>query len=223
MAARLPTSCPIRPELYLYARNPSLTALDNVWSRILKIADGAAMMTETTLELKELSGVANMIPNDVLAKVAQKNLEEVGSFHYTPEERHFAAEIQKSLPPESAGNVDSTTLVQKLRRPDPNAPAASTDVGDVSWNVPTIGFAAATFVPGVAAHTWQAAACAGMSIGQKGMVVAAKALAITGADLFASVQLVADAKAEFGKQMQGKAYKSAIPEGQKPPLTYRDK
>jgi aminobenzoyl-glutamate utilization protein B len=93
----------------------------------------------------------------------------------------------------------------------------------VSWNVPLIGFGTATFVPGVANHTWQAAACAGMSIGQKGMVAAAKALAITGIDLFTSPQLVAGAKADFRKQMQGKTYTSAIPEGAKPPLTYRTK
>jgi aminobenzoyl-glutamate utilization protein B len=86
-----------------------------------------------------------------------------------------------------------------------------------------IGFGTATFVPGVAAHTWQAAACAGMSIGQKGMVVAAKALAITGIDLLTNPQLVADAKADFRKQMEGKNYKSAIPEGQNPPLDYRSK
>jgi len=218
-----PNIVPDTAELYLYARSPSLSVLDDVWSRILRIANGAAMMTDTHLELKELSGSANIIPNDVLAKVAQKNLEEVGGFTYTPEERHFAEELQKSLPPEGAGHLDSTAQVFPLTKPDPNSPQASTDAGDVSWNVPMIGFGTATFVPGVAAHTWQAAACAGMTIGQKGMVVAAKALALTGIDLFTNPQLVADAKADFRKQMQGKTYKSAIPEGQKPPLDYRNK
>ena len=217
-----PNVVPDKGELYLYARSPSLSVLDDVWSRILRIANGAAMMTDTSLELKELSGSANIVPNDMLAKLAQKNLEEVGGFHYTAEERHFAEELQKTLPPESADNLDSTAEVLPLKKPDPNSPQASTDAGDVSWNVPMIGFGTATFVPGVAAHTWQAAACAGMSIGQKGMVVAAKALAITGIDLFMNPQLVADAKADFRKQMQGKAYKSAIPAGQKPPLDYRN-
>jgi aminobenzoyl-glutamate utilization protein B len=94
-------------------------------------------------------------------------------------------------------------------------------VGDVSWNVPTIGFIAATFVPGVVPHTWQAAACAGMSIGQKGMLVAARALALTGADLFSNPQLILDAKKDFDRQLAGKTYKSEIPAGQKPPLDYR--
>ncbi|MBV8804449.1 MAG: hypothetical protein JO042_05365, partial [Sinobacteraceae bacterium] len=118
------------------------------------------------------------------------------------------------------GILETSARIEPLTPFDPNSPAASTDVGDVSWNYPTIGFVAATFVPGVAPHTWQAAASAGMSIGQHGMVVAAKALALTGADLFASPQLVADAHQEFERQLQGKKYRSFIPEGQKPPLDY---
>ena len=218
-----PNIVPDTAELYLYARNPSSVVLGGIWNRILKIGQGAALMTETTLEVKDVGGDANVLPNDALAKLAQRNLEEVGGSRYAAEEKHFAEELQKSLPAGGAGELDSTASIQPLRRSDPNEPAASTDVGDVSWNVPTIGFIAATFVPGVAAHTWQAAACAGMSIGQKGMIVAAKALAVTGADLFSDRQLVLDAKAEFRRQMEGKAYQSVIPAGQKPPLNYRNK
>jgi aminobenzoyl-glutamate utilization protein B len=218
-----PNVVPETAELYLYARNPSLPVLGEVWNRILKIGQGAALMTETTLEVKDVGGTANVLPNDVLAKVAQRNLEEVGGFRYTAEEKHFAEELQKSLPAGGAGDLDSTALIQPLRRPDPNASAASTDVGDVSWNVPTIGFETATFVPGVVAHTWQAAASAGMSIGQKGMIVAAKALAATGADLFSDRQLILDAKTDFRRQLEGRAYASVIPAGQAPPLNYRNK
>jgi aminobenzoyl-glutamate utilization protein B len=214
-----PNVVPDIAEMYLYARNPSSTVLNNVWSRILKIGQGAALMTETTMEVKDIGGDTNVVANDVLAKLAQGNLEEIRGFHYTPEERQFAEELQRSLPPDEAGKLDSTTMVLPLgARPG----QASTDAGDVSWNVPTIGFRAATFVPGVVAHTWQAAATSGMSIGQKGMVVAAKALAITGADLFADAKLVADAKAEFRRQLNGNAYQSVIPESQKPPLGYRN-
>jgi aminobenzoyl-glutamate utilization protein B len=191
-----------------------------VWARILKIAQGAALMTETTLEVKELGGTTNVVPNEVLAKVAQRNLEEVGGFAYTAEEKRFAEEVQKSLPPGEGKKLESTAAVLPLGA---RTGQASTDAGDVSWNVPTIGFRAATFVPGVVAHTWQAASTSGMSIGQKGMVVAAKALAITGADLFANAQLVADAKADFRKQLNGATYQSVIPEFQKPPLDYRHK
>jgi aminobenzoyl-glutamate utilization protein B len=215
-----PNVVPDIAEMYLYARNPSSAVLNNVWSRILKIGQGAALMTETTMEVKDIGGDTNVVANDVLAKLAQRNLEEIGGFQYTPEERQFAEELQRSLPPGEAGKLDSTATVLPLGA---RTGQASTDAGDVSWNVPTIGFRAATFVPGVVAHTWQAAASSGMSIGQKGMVVAAKALAITGADLFADAQLIADAKTEFRRQLNGNTYQSVIPESQKPPLAYRNK
>jgi aminobenzoyl-glutamate utilization protein B len=109
-----------------------------------------------------------------------------------------------------------------LRPIDPNAPSASTDVGDISWEVPTIGYTSATFVPGVAAHTWQAAASAGMSIGQDGMLVSARSLALLGADLFSRPDVVAAAKADLAAQLKTKSYTSAIPAGQKPPLNYRE-
>ena len=207
--------------LQLMVRSPSLTTLDGIWKRIQKVAQGAGLMTETTVDTLIDSTDANIIPNDALARDAQKNLEEVGGYHYTAEEQHFAENLQKSLPPEYAGNLDSTATVMPLRPIDPNAPSASTDVGDVSWNVPTIGFGAATFVPGVAAHSWQATACAGMSIGQRGMLIAAKAIALTTADLLTDPKLVAEAKADFEKQMKGKTYESQIPAGQKAPLDYR--
>jgi aminobenzoyl-glutamate utilization protein B len=216
-----PNIVPDTAELFLYARSPSLDTLDGIWGRIVKIGQGAALMTETTLDVKILGSDNNIVANEPLAKAAQKNLVEVGGFRYSAEEKHFAEELQKSLPPGGAGDPGWASSVQPLRPFNPNEPAASTDVGDVSWNVPTIGFVAATFVPGVVAHTWQAAACAGMSIGQKGMLVAAKALAVTGADLFSNPQLVQDAKNEFARQMAGKTYKSEIPAGQKPPLDYR--
>jgi aminobenzoyl-glutamate utilization protein B len=215
-----PNVVPDVAEMYLYARNPSSVVLNNVWSRILKIGQGAALMTETMLEIKDIGGSDNVVSNDVLAKVAQRNLDEVGGFQYTPEERQFAEELQKSLRPGEAGKLESTATVLPL---GVRSGQASTDAGDVSWNVPTIGFRAATFVPGVVPHTWQAAASSGMSIGQKGMVVAAKALAVTGADLFADVQLIADARAEFRRQLDGNTYQSVIPEFQKPPLGYRNK
>ena len=216
-----PNIVPDTAELFLYARSPSLDTLDGIWGRIVKIGQGAAMMTETTLDVKILGSDNNIVANDALAKVAQKNLEQVGGFRYTAEETHFAEELLKSIPPGGAGDLASTSSIEPLRPFNPNEPAASTDVGDVSWNVPTIGFVAATFVPGVVAHTWQAAACAGMSIGQKGMLVAAKALALTAADLFSNPQLIQDARTDFARQLAGKIYKSEIPSGQKPPLDYR--
>jgi aminobenzoyl-glutamate utilization protein B len=216
-----PNVVPDLAELYVMARNPSRVTLGGIWGRIEKIGQGAALMTETTLEMHIVNADSNIVANDVLAAVAQRNLEEVGGFSYSDAEQAFARSLQRSLPEGSATDLAMTSRVEPLRPVDPNAPDASTDTGDVSWNVPTIGFVAATFVPGVVPHTWQAAACAGMSIGREGMVVAAKALALTGADLFANPKLVADARTEFQRQLKGRPYQSMIPEGQPPPLDYR--
>jgi aminobenzoyl-glutamate utilization protein B len=217
-----PNVVPDLAEMYIMARNPSMPTLNGIWARIAKIAQGAELMTETKVNVKIISSDSNIVANDVLAAVAQKNLEEVGGYQLNSQQKEFALRLQKSLPPESTKSLDTSDVIQPLRPVDPNAPSASTDVGDVSWTVPTIGFVAATFVPGVSAHTWQAAASAGMSIGQDGMVLASKALALTAVDLFKDPQLVANAKAEFDRQMKGKSYESAIPAGQKPLLDYRE-
>ena len=216
-----PNVVPDLAEMDLMARSPSSATLNGVWAWINKIAQGAAQMTDTKLEVRNIGSDANIVGNDALAAEAQKNLEEVGGFTLNASQKEFALALQKSLPPDGALSLDLTQTVQPLRPFDPNAPMASTDVGDVSWTVPTIGFGTATFVPGVAAHTWQAAASTGMSIGQEGMVIAAKALALTAADLFAQPQLVQAAKADFTKKLAGKTYESPIPAGQKPILGYR--
>lgn len=209
-------------QMQLMARHPSNAELGDIWNRILDIAKGAALMTGTTYEVTDIGGDANIVSNDALGRVVQKNLEEVGGFTLDETQKKFALALQQSLKIDSPPSLDETHEIVPLHRPDLYAPAASTDVGDVSWVVPTIGFTTATFVPGVAPHTWQAAASAGMSIGQDGMVVASKVLATTAVDLFTNAPLIAAARVDFAKELGGKTYHSSIPEGQKPPLNYRD-
>jgi aminobenzoyl-glutamate utilization protein B len=218
-----PNIVPDLAQMDLMARSPSNTTLQEIWNRILDVAKGAALMTGTTVEVTDIGSDADIIGNDALAPVAQKNLEEVGGYTMNEEQSKFARDLQKTLGLDTLPGLEQTRAVEPFHRPDPNAPSASTDVGDVSWVVPTIGFSAATFVPGVAAHTWQAAATAGMSIGQDGMVVASKALADTAVDLFMKPELIGAAKADFAKELAGKTYRSAIPEGQKPLIDYRGK
>jgi aminobenzoyl-glutamate utilization protein B len=217
-----PNIVPDLSQMDLVARNPSNTVLADIWDRLLKISQGAVLMTGTTVEVTDIRSDANIIGNDALAPVAQKNLEEVGGFTMNDTEKTFALEMQKTLNIDTVPSLDETRMIDPLRPVDLNAPSASTDVGDVSWTVPTIGFTTATFVPGVAPHTWQASASAGMSIGQNGMVVASKALAVTAIDLFASPSLVQAARADFDRKLTGKTYHTFIPAGQKPPLKYRD-
>ena len=217
-----PNIVPDLAQMDLMARSPSNTTLKEIWDRIEKIAQGASLMTGTTLEIKDIGSDANIIPNDPLAALAQKNLEEVSGYTLNAEQTKFALELQKSFGMDTPPSLDATKQIEPLRKFDPNQPAASTDVGDISWNVPTIGFSAATWPAGTAAHTWQAAAASGMSIGQQGMVVAAKAIALTALDLFTDPALVQAAKDDFKKQTAGKNYYTAIPAQQKPLINYRN-
>jgi aminobenzoyl-glutamate utilization protein B len=216
-----PNVVPDLAQIELIARSPFNTTLQDVWGWINNIAKGAALMTGTTVEVTGIGSYANIVPNDPLAAVAQKNLQEVGGYRMNTDEQKFALELQKTYKLDAVPSLDTTNEIKPLHKFDPHEPAASTDVGDVSWNVPTIGFLTATFVPGSAAHTWQAAAATGMSIGQQGMLVAAKAIALTGIDLFTDPGLVQAAKDDFKKQTAGKTYYTAIPADKKPPLNYR--
>ena len=216
-----PNIVPDLAQLDLMARQPSNTTLTGIWDRIVKVAQGAALMTGTTLEITDIGSDANIVGNDALAPVAQKELEEVGGYKLDAAQQAFALKLQASFGTDTVPALDLTAAVQPLRPVDPNAPAASTDVGDVSWVVPTIGFTTATFVPGAAAHTWQAAASAGMSIGQDGMIVASKSIALLTLDLFNDPALVKAARADFDRKLTGKTYHSPIPPDQKPLINYR--
>jgi aminobenzoyl-glutamate utilization protein B len=171
------------------------------------------------MEMELINSSYNTLPNDALAALVDKNMRLVGGVAYTPEEQAFAETIRKTLP-DLARPLGSQETIEP---PTEGKGPASTDAGDVSWTVPMAQIETATFVPGVPPHTWQSAACAGMSIGRKGMVVAAKALVLTAIDLFTDPRQVAAARASFEKRRAGFEYRSRIPAGQKPPLNYRDK
>jgi aminobenzoyl-glutamate utilization protein B len=196
-----------------------MATLDDVWPRILKCAEAGALATETKFALEIVNSSYTLLPNDALAKLIDKNLQTVGGVNYTPEETAFAEELRKSLPAEGLAPLDRA---QEILTPEEGVSNGSTDVGDVSWVAPTGGFGTATFVPGSPGHSWQSTACAGHSIGRKGMVNAAKVLALSAMDLFTNAKLIADAKASFEKRRGSKTYQSRLPADQKPPLTYRD-
>jgi len=212
-----PNIVPDHAELFLYARHPSMPTLDKIWDRIVKCAEAGALASETRMEVEIIDSSYNTLPNDALAAVGDRNARLVGGVTYTRDEQVFAETIRKTLP-------DRTRPLgsqEKVEPPSEGSGGASTDAGDVSWNYPMMEIHAATFVPGVPAHTWQAAACAGSSIGRKGMVVAAKTLALSAVDLFSDPAEVAAAKAAFEKRRAGVEYKSRVPADHKPPLDYR--
>jgi len=213
-----PNIVPDYAELFLYARHPNMPVLDGIWDRIIKCAQAGALASETRMEMELIDSSYNTLPNDTLAAVGDRNMQMVGGVKYTPEEEAFAETIRKTLP-DRARPLGSQ---EKVNPPAEGTGVASTDAGDISWNFPMMELHAATFVPGVPAHTWQAAACAGMSIGRKGMVVAAKGLALSAMDLFTNPNLVDGAKTSFAKRRAGFEYKSRVPDDHKPPLNYRD-
>jgi aminobenzoyl-glutamate utilization protein B len=214
-----PNIVPDFAEAYYYARHPDMKILDGVWERIVNAAKGAALGTGTTMDLELTGAVYNVLPNEYLSAVMNANLERVGGFTYTPEEIRFAQDLRKTLtdPPDVA--IGSQEKVQAMRTGA--IMSASTDLADVSWNVPTVSMTTATFVPGVPAHSWQATACAGGTIGVKGMMVAAQAMALTTADLFTDPAHIQKAKAEFDqKRGPGFVYKTRLAD-RKPALDYR--
>jgi aminobenzoyl-glutamate utilization protein B len=170
------------------------------------------------MEREMTGGVYSMLPNHSLGRVMDANLRRVGGETWTAEETAFAKTLAKSLP-NGGDDLDSVKVIQPYDAPQD--PGGSTDVSDVSWVVPTVGLNTATFVPGSPGHSWQNAAAAGSSIGIKGAMVAAKTMALTGADIFSDPALVAAAKAEL-KKSQGPnfAYKAMVGD-RKPPLDYR--
>ncbi|HEY3739827.1 MAG TPA: amidohydrolase [Bryobacteraceae bacterium] len=215
-----PNIVPAFAESRLIARSPSMTTLLPIWARILKCAKGAELQTETKSEMELEMSYWNTLPNDTLNRLLYRNLTAVGGYDLTADETKFATEIRKSAVANRAGAPDLGSQAHIVPFAENGVGVASTDVGDLSWQYPTGGFVAATFIPGVNAHTWQAAACAGMSVGQKGMLVAAKTLALSAVDLFLDPKLIDSAKADFVKRRGGQKYESVLPAGEKPPFEY---
>jgi aminobenzoyl-glutamate utilization protein B len=215
-----PNVVPDLAELYIYARHPSMPALDGIWSRVIKCAEAGALATETKMEMEIVHSAYNLLPNEPLARMFDQNLKQVGGVKYSAEEKGFAEKLRQTFALEGALPLGSEEQIQAM---ESGSGGGSTDVGDVSWIVPTAQFNTATYVPGTPGHSWQAVACTGYSVGRKGMVVAAKTLALSGVDLLNDPKLIEAARADFNKRRSGIDYRSRIPASQGPPLNYRDK
>lgn len=216
---KAPNVVPDFAEVYYYVRHPSRQYVASIWERVQKAAQGAALATGTTVEEEIIGGVHEILPNDVLSQLMHENLKGIGGMKYTAEELKYAEEISKT---QGMGirELSSVETIEPLA--NEGLSSASTDVGDVSWAVPTVGLRTATWVPGTPAHSWQAVAAGGTSIGRKGMVIAAKALATTAIDLFQNEKIISEAKAEFEKRRGADFTYKALVGDRKPALNYRD-
>jgi aminobenzoyl-glutamate utilization protein B len=210
-----PNVVPAFAEVDLIARHPDMNVLNGIWERIMKCAQAGALASETRMEFEQGTNYANIVPNEVLTGVLSRAMQKAGGFQYTSDEQRFAADMQKTLGPSVPDRPGPDKTITDLSSPQG---VASSDSGDVSWNVPLGHFTTATFVPGVSAHTWQAAACAGSTIGRKGMVVAARTLALGAIELFEHPEEVRAAREAFDKRRAGRTWTTRM-NGQ-PPLDY---
>jgi aminobenzoyl-glutamate utilization protein B len=216
---KAPNVVPDFSEVYYYVRHPKRETVIQIFDRVVKAANGAALGTETTVDYEIIGGTHDLLLNRTLGEAMQKNLEKVGGVGYTPEEIAFAQKLQATLG-FKAPAIESAATIKPIKT-DEDAGGGSTDVGDVSYAVPTVGLRTATWVAGTPAHSWQAVACGGTEIGTKGMMVAAKTMAMTAIDLFTTPALIAQAKEEFIKDKGDYQYKALLGE-RKPALNYRD-
>jgi aminobenzoyl-glutamate utilization protein B len=213
----VPNVVPEYSKLWCWIRDSKRSGVEEVLARTRKMVEGAALMAGVEGKLSVQAGDYEMLVNMAGAKLIQSNLNWLGPIQYTDEEQEFARGLQRTTGVEQRG-MDGA--VQPLEEPRPDPPGGSTDVADVSWNVPTLHLSVATAPPDVPWHAWPVVACAGMSIGHKGMAYAAKALAATMIDLFEDQKAREAIQAEFKEKTKGHVYKPYIPDG--PPPLPRD-
>ena len=215
-------------------RAPRTDQLNPLFERVKDIARGAALMTGTELEIQLYSGMSNMLVNETINDVLQRNLEKVGAPKYSQEEYAFAAEISKTIPAESLEEsarhygldaeaiaaLKGTFLFEDVLPPfrtDTISPG-STDVGDVSWATPTGQVLTACMALGTPGHSWQTVAQGRMGIGHKGMLYAAKVMALAAIEFMQDPELTQKAKDEYRTKRAAANYISPIPDGLLPPL-----
>lgn len=214
-----PNVVPDFAEVYYYVRHPDPSQVTQIFDRVVQTAQGAALGTDTDMSFEVIHGLYNILPNVSLQEAIHANLTRVGGVEYDAEETEFANILRESLPA-SAPPIEDAASIQPMVV-DEEARGGSTDVADVSWAVATGGMRAATWVPGTASHSWQAVAAGGTSIGNKGMMVAAKTLAMTAIDLFTHPELVEAAQAEHAGRLPDNWRYEPLVGDRAPPLDYR--
>lgn len=212
-----PNVVPDDAEVFYYVRHPRRDVLQGLWERVMNTAEAAALGTGTELEYEIIHGNFNKLPNETLSTIMHANLTRVGGFSYTEEEAAFASKLRESLEgAEALAGAESRIEPMQFEQS-----MGSTDVGDVSWMAPTTEMRAATWVPGTAPHSWQAIAGGGTSIGTRGMLVAAKTLALTAAELYESPDALKAAREEFVDRRGEDFEYTPLLGDRDPPLDYR--
>ncbi len=199
--------------LWMRVRDTKRSGMLPVYERLMEMVEGAAIMANVDYKISLISGIYEVLINRSGGEVMQKNLELLGPIVYTNEEINFGKKIQEETGKPPVGFDSKIKALEDTRE---NPGGGSTDVGDVSWNVPNINLGVTTAPKDTPWHSWAVVACGGMSIGHKGMLYASKAMAMTMVDLFENPKLVEKIKAEYIERKGNEVYKAFIPEGPPP-------
>jgi len=227
-----PNIVPDYARSWYYVRAPERDQVEYLYNWVLDIAEGATKMTRTEMKYESMGGLYNLIPNKTICKKITSNMREIGVPKYDEEDLEFAQKISESIPPEmkyeemkESKRPNWESLLDKLlddEVPDPWGEGlvshGSTDVADVSWQIPAVEFSTATWVLGTPGHSWQNVAQSGVGIGHKSLIFAAKVMAATSIDLLTDTELLKRANKEHKQRLAGKEYKSPLPLGIQPPL-----
>lgn len=229
-----PNVVPAYAQIWYFVRAPRRDQVDEIYARMLDIAKGAALMSGTTHDIDFVTGCYELLSNKVISNILLEKMQAVNDIRFTEQERAFAKQLQKSFPEGSIQyafdhaqkNTTATIEPTEIDDPlwervlphlqDPGHSPGSTEVADVSQITPTGQLRTTCWPIGTPPHSWQTVASSGSSIGFKGMLFAAKSLALTAYDLMTKPDLLAAAQAEFKQDKQGKPYVSPIPEGTVP-------
>ena len=213
-AGDVPNVVPDYAKVWMWVRDSKGAGIEPVLARVRQIAEGAGKIADVESKFTVQAGDYEILVNQTGSRLLYGNLTALGPITYTEEEQNFAKGIQRTVGIAERGMVGE---VQPFRDPPPAAPeGGSTDVGDVSWHTPTINLTVATGVWNSPWHAWPVVATGAHSIGHKGLVYAAKAMAMTAVDLFLDAKVRDAIRAEFTEKTAGFVYKPWIPAGPPP-------
>lgn len=210
----VPNVVPEYAKIWMWVRDSRRDGVEEVFARVKEIAKGAGMMAGVESKVTVQSGDYELLVNLKGAQTLQKNMDALGPIVYSADEIAFAKKIQEVSGGEQTG-LNGKISPLKPTREDPGG--GSTDVGDISWIVPEITALVTTAPANTPWHSWAVVACGGMSIGHKGLLFAAKSLAMTMVDLYESEQLRNEIRSEFETRRGTHVYKGYVPDGP-PPL-----
>lgn len=213
-----PNVVPNFAEVYYYVRHPRSEIVRSLYDRLVKCAQAGALATETELEIVNEGGIVEILPNNALAEVCLENLRAMRDLKYSPEQTEFALKLQQTL--DMPRPLD---LIGQVLDKSGEIGMGSTDVGDVSWVVPTTGFNTACWPPGTPGHSWQAVASGRQDFARQGMILAARVLAGTAWDALTKPEIIQQAQSEHARRLGQVQYQSLMQPGQKPALNYRNR